>query len=323
MRGIVYREVFGPDPASVNESMAAVDTSIDAMRPRENDLVRAAISPHSPISVSDELFAAAATYADEQGLPIAVHTAESADERSLVVHGDGVFARRLRDRGIATGPRGRSTVDLLARTGVLDLAPLLIHCVTVDEDDIRRVADAGAVIAHCPIANARLGHGIAPVTAMRRAGITVALGSDSVASNNRIDILEEARCAQLFQRAASGSADVLPARDVLRMATRDGARALGLDAVTGDLRPGLDADFCVVRMDAPHTQPVHDPVTAIVHSARAADVCMTAVRGRILYREGEHVTIDTASIIESVERVAAKVRAVALAETTAETVSPR
>jgi 5-methylthioadenosine/S-adenosylhomocysteine deaminase len=322
MRGIVYREVFGPDPAIAEEAMAGLRAKVESMRSRESDLVRAGISPHSPISVSDELFSAAAGYAHEERLPIAVHTAESVQERRLVEHADGAFAERLRGRGIATGVRGRSTVDLLARTGVLDLAPLLIHCVTIDGDDIRLIADAGAAVAHCPVANARLGHGIAPVAAMREAGITVALGSDSVASNNRVDMLEEARCAQLLQRATMRAPDVLPARDALRMATLDGARALGLDAVTGDLRPGLDADFCVVRLDAPHTRPVHDPVAAVVHSARAADISMTAVRGRILYRDGRYTTIDSAAALDAVERVAAKVRTIDAATAHGHVMSP-
>ncbi|HUF70961.1 MAG TPA: amidohydrolase family protein [Longimicrobiales bacterium] len=308
MRGIVYREVFGPDPSLAEASMAGLRQSIDAMRPSETELVRAGISPHSPISVSDALFAAAAEYALAQRLPVAVHTAESAAERDLVVRGEGVFARRLAARGIATPVRGRSTVQMLERTRVLDCAPLLIHCVTVDADDVRCIADSRAAVVHCPVANARLGHGVAPVTAMREAGITVALGSDSVASNNRVDILEEARAAQLFQRATTGSPSVLPAADVLRMATLDGARSLGLDHVTGDLRAGLDADLCAVRLGGAHTGPVHDPVAAVVHSARASDVALTIVRGRILHRNGTCLTIDAAAAMRAVQAVADRIR---------------
>jgi len=314
-RGIVFREVFGPDPDLVDESMVALRTAVDGMRPHETDRVRVGVSPHSPISVSDRLFAAVARYATGERLPVAIHTAESQAERDLVENGAGEFARRLAARGIDTTKRARSTVELLEQTGVLDASPLLIHCVTADAGDIERIAASGSPVVHCPIANARLGHGVAPVFAMRAAGITVALGTDSVASNNRIDMLEEARTAQLLQRATMRSATALPASDVLRMATLDGARALGLDGRTGALAAGLDADLCVIRLDGTHVRPVHDPVTAIVHSARASDVALTVGGGRVLYRDGTALTIDVEAAGRALDALAARVRDSVLAAT--------
>src|SRR5690606_35846861 len=137
-----------------------------------------------------------------------------------------------------------------------------------DSDDIRRIADAGAAVAHCPVANARLGHGIAPVIELDAAGVTIGIGSDSVASNNRIDLLEEARVAQLMQRARLRSAGALDAAKLLRMLTLEGARALGLDSRTGSLEAGKDADLCAVRIGAPHTVPVHEPAAALLFSTR-------------------------------------------------------
>src|SRR5690606_9857204 len=149
---------------------------------------------------------------------------------------------------------------------------------------------------HCPIANARLGHGIAPVTEMLDAGITVAIGTDSVASNNRIDLLEEARAAQLMQRARHGSPSALPGDVLLRMATLDGARALGMEERIGSIEPGKDADLMAVSLEALHVRPVHDPVAALFYAARATNVTLAMVRGRVLYRAGEFLTIDVPAL---------------------------
>jgi cytosine/adenosine deaminase-related metal-dependent hydrolase len=308
MRGIVFREVFGPDPAQVAGSLAELRQAVERMRRLETERVRVGVSPHAPYTVSDALFAATAEYARAEELPIAVHAAESAAERALVVEGEGDFAPGLRTRGIPTPPRGRSTIEMLDRLGVLAARPLLIHCVDADEEDIRRIADAGCAVAHCPIANAKLGHGTAPLPALRAAGVRVGLGTDSVGSNNRLDLLEEARFAALLQRATRRSATLLPADELLRLCTLDGARALGMDGRIGTLEPGKDADLCAVSLAAPHVQPVHDPISVLFHAARATDVILTVVAGRILYRDGAVRTLDTDGLRAAVTDAARRVR---------------
>lgn len=309
LRGIIYKEVFGPSAALAADAFGAFRTAVDALRVHATDLVRVGVSPHAPYTVSDALFRMVAEYASAENLPIAVHAAESTDEQTFVRAGTGEFADRHVARGIAVAPRARSTISLLEDTGVLRLRPLLIHCVRVDAHDIARIASHGATVAHCPIANARLGHGIAPVPDLLAAGITVGLGTDSVASNNRMDLLEEARTAQLLQRATLHSADAFPSAQLLRMATLDGARALGLDGVIGSLEPGKEADLCAIAFDRPHIAPVHDPAAALVHAARASDVIMTAVRGRVLWWKGEARTIDAARVERGVAEMAARLRA--------------
>lgn len=308
MRGLVYREVFGPDPACVGESMADLRAAVDLLRADETDLVRLGISPHAPYTVSDALFAAAARYALDESLPVAIHADESIPERDLVVRGEGDFAPGLRARGIDTPPRGRSTIELLDRLGVLEARPQLIHCVLVDADDIARLADNGCAVAHCPIANAKLGHGIAPVAEMREAGVRVGLGTDSVGSNNRLDLLEEARIASLLQRGRLASHDLLAPADLLRLATIDGARSLALEERIGTLEPGKDADLCAVSLAGTHVRPVHDPVAALFHAARGTDVVMTAVRGRVLFRNGRVLTLDEPALAEAMEEPARRVR---------------
>jgi cytosine/adenosine deaminase-related metal-dependent hydrolase len=308
MRGIVYQEVFGPDPAQAAESLAGLRQAVDAMRRHETERVRVGVSPHAPYTVSDALFAAVAEYARAEALPVAVHAAESAVERALVVEGGGDFAPGLRARGIATPPRGRSTIEMLDRVGVLAARPLLIHCVDVDDDDIRRMVDRGCAVAHCPIANARLGHGAAPYPALRAAGLRVGLGTDGVGSNNRLDLLDEARAASLLHRATQRSASLLTPDDLLRLCTLDGARALGMDERIGSLEPGKDADLCAVSLAAPHVVPLHDPVGALFHAARGSDVILTAVAGRVLFRDGAVRSLDEPALRAAVEDAGRRVR---------------
>lgn len=308
MRGVVFQEVFGPDPATVADSMAALRESVETLREAETERVRLGISPHAPYTVSDALLTAAAEYAQVEGLPVAVHAAESAAERALVVEGEGPFAPGLRTRGIATQPRGRSTIELLDRRGVLRSRPLLIHCVDLDEDDIRRIADSGSAIAHCPIANAKLGHGAAPLAALQGAGVRVGLGTDSVGSNNRLDMLEEARFAALLHRVGGRSPDLLPPAELLRLCTVEGAQTLGIDDRVGTLEPGKEADLCAVSFAAPHVQPVHNPHAALFHAARGSDVILTVVAGRVLYRDGKVGSLDEAELRERVGVAAGRLR---------------
>ena len=275
----------------------------------ETDLVQVGVSPHAPYSVSAELFSAVAEYARVEGLPVAVHIAESAAEQRLVADGDGPFAEALQARGIATPARGGSPVALLEHTGLLQLAPLLIHCVRADASDIERIRAAGARVAHCPVANARLGHGVAPVPEMLDAGVTVGIGTDSVASNNRLDLLEEARIAQLVQRTRLLSATVLPAHRLLTLVTIDGARALGLEDRIGTLDPGKDADLCGISLAGAHARPVLDPVAALFMSARAPDVMLTVVRGRVIYRSGVHCTQDVQALAGRIDALGERVQA--------------
>jgi cytosine/adenosine deaminase-related metal-dependent hydrolase len=309
MRGVVFLETFGPSPADADASMQALRDKIALHSPHASERVRVGVSPHAPYSVSDELFARVAAYARAENLPLATHAAEAVAEEELVREGEGPFAAGLRARGIAVAPRGASTIDVLARAGVLDCAPLVIHGIRLSADDIRALAAAGATIAHCPIANARLGHGIAPIVEAMEAGIQVALGTDSVASNNRLDLLEEAHVAQAMQRARLQSHSALPGSELLRMITVSGARALGMADRTGTLEAGKDADFCAVRLDTAHSIPVADPLTAAFHSARGSDVFMTVAHGRVLFENGRLTTLDESDLARRVNAIAQRLRA--------------
>ena len=292
VRGIMYQEVFGPDPAQCAASLAELREKIDRLRPLETPLVRLGVSPHAPYTVSDALFTAVARYARESHLPVAVHIAESGLEHDLVVRGEGAFADGLRARGIAVAPRARTPIELLANLDVLSARPLLIHCVRVDDMDIARIARSRCGIVHCPASNAKLGHGIAPLTDFMAEGIPVGLGSDSVASNNRMDLLAEARLATLFQRARLGSFAEVSASEAIHLATLGGARAIGLDAEAGSLEVGKAADLAAFPLDS--LGPIHDPLAAAIFGLPGARASFVAVAGRELVRDGVLLAEDPA-----------------------------
>ena len=199
VRGIMYQEVFGPAPEQRQPALAELRTKIDALRPLETDLVHLGVSPHAPYTVHEDLLIDASAFAIGAALPVAIHLAESHAEIAFLREGEGPFADKLRARGISVVRRSHSPVHLLVELGVVLARPLLIHCVQVDETDIAFIAQYGCPVAHCPASNAALRHGIAPLREMLDAGVVVGLGSDSAASNDRTDILEEARLAASFQ----------------------------------------------------------------------------------------------------------------------------
>ncbi len=287
VRGIGYVEVFGPDPAQRDASLARLRERVEALRAHNTALVRTGVSPHAPYTVSAPLFAATADYARAEQLPIAVHVAESAAETAFVCEGAGPFADGLRARDIAVAPQARSPIALLDATGVLAARPLLIHVVRADDEDLARIAAHGATIVHCPISNAKLGHGIAPLDRMLAHGIATGLGSDSVASNDRMHLLEEARHAALLHAIRAGEPDSLTAHAALELATRGGAAALGLSSVVGTLEAGKAADLAAFSLEGPELQPVHDPAVTLVHALAGRAVArLVTVAGRERVRDG-------------------------------------
>ncbi|MDB4890709.1 MAG: amidohydrolase [Gemmatimonadetes bacterium] len=292
-RGICYREVFGPDPAQCEEAIAGLAAKVDEMQQRATDLVRVGVSPHAPYTVSDALFRATADLARARGLPLAVHIAEGALESDLVERGEGAFAEGLRSRGIAVAPRARTPVALMESLGVLGKESLLIHCVRVDAEDVAAIARHACAVAHCPASNARLGHGIAPLTQLLDAKIRVGLGSDSVASNDRMDLLDESRLAALFAGARERRHDALASDRALSLATIGGAQALGLDTTIGTLEVGKQADIAAFRVPE-FRSPVHDPVSALIFAIAGQKADFVAVAGDVRVRAGRLVNADPA-----------------------------
>ena len=288
VRGVCYREVFGPRPEQCSEAIAALEHRVVEMRQRATALVEVGVSPHAPYTVSDALFRATAALARQYGMPLAVHIAESAAESSLVAKGTGAFADGLRSRAIDVAARARTPVALLDALGVLETRALLIHCVHVDGGDLETIVQHKCCVAHCPASNAKLGHGIAPLAAFLAAGITVGIGTDSVASNDRMDVLEEARLATLMACARESRHDAMNATRTLELATLGGARALGIAAEVGSLEVGKAADLAAFAIP-PHRLPVHEPVPALVFSLAGTPAVFVAVAGRVRVMNGRLV----------------------------------
>ncbi len=284
VRGVMYQEVFGPDPVQCDAAVAELRERVAGLRYLETPLVRVGVSPHAPYTVSDALFVATTALARELGARMAIHVAESEVEQRLVVEGTGSFANGLRRRGIDVRPRAKSPIQLLNDLGVLEQRPLLIHCIRASEGDIHTIATTASPVAHCPVSNAKLGHGVAPLVEMLAAGVTVGLGSDSMASNNRMDLLEEARAALLAQRGRVGSSESPSAADVLELATIGGARAIGIDDVAGTLEPGKSADLAAFALDG--LEPVQDPIAAAVFTLGGSRAQFVTVAGDVKVRDG-------------------------------------
>jgi 5-methylthioadenosine/S-adenosylhomocysteine deaminase len=299
LRGIVYQEAFGPDAREAAAKFDHACEKLERLRTGETSLVTLGLSPHSPYTVSPPLLRMLARYAIQERLPLMIHAAESEAEQQLMLEGGGIFAAAYALRGFTFDSPRTTTVRHFADTGVLDTRPLLAHCVRVDVGDIELIKQHGAGIAHCPKSNAKLGHGRAPLAAMLEAGVNVGLGSDSVASNNVCDVLEESRFALLASRAALESVEggrMLDANDALRMLTHGGASALNMQNVIGSLKEGLEADFVAVRLDAAHQTPAYDPAAALVFSSSGRDVMLTVVAGREVFRDGRMTTLDEADL---------------------------
>lgn len=302
LRSIVYQESFGPDPKVAAENFARLRDEVAEMRALQTDQVRAGVSPHAPYTVSGPQLEMISRLAIEENLPLMMHAAESEAERSLLNAGSGPFADGLQKRGIEWRAPGVSTIQYLRRHGVLDTRPLLAHCVNVDAADLELIKAAGAGVAHCPKSNAKLRHGRAPFRQFITTGINVGLGSDSVASNNTSDILEEARFATLMTRL-DRDADPINAEQTLHAATLGGARAMGLDDRIGSLEVGKQADLAVIRLAGPQQQPVSSPIDALIFSSSGRDVIMTVVAGREIYRENRVNTVDEHDFLRRVQDI--------------------
>jgi 5-methylthioadenosine/S-adenosylhomocysteine deaminase len=255
-----------------------------------NGRLRTALAPRFAVSCSRELLEGVAAEAARLGVLIHTHASENRDEVALV-----------RSR------TGLANVDYLAQTGLATERLCTAHCVWVDEREQEMMAERRVKVLHCPGSNLKLGSGIAPVVDMRQRGISVSLGADGAACNNRLDMFDEMRLAATLQAMTRGPGS-LPARDVLHMATREGAHALGLDDVIGSIEPGKRADFIIVDRDRPHLAPGSDPYSTLVYAARGTDVRTTVVDGEVLVRDFELTQLDAHQVAAEARTAAARLR---------------
>lgn len=307
LRGIVFQETeFSPDDQTAQTDFDVLREKFAVLRESETALVRAGISPHAPYTVSRRLFEKITELALAENIPITIHAAESVSEDVFLKTGKGFFAEIYEKNGINWTAPQESPVEYLAKTGVLRARPLLAHCVKVSETDIGLIAASGARIAHCPKSNAKFGHGIAPLEKFLDHQIEVGFGSDSMASNNVCDILEEARFAALLARTREDRREFPGAGKMIETATLGGARALGLENETGSIETGKQADIIAVSLENTAQLPVHDIYAALLFAANARDVRMTMVAGEEIYRDGTAKKVDEAGLKAKMREIAGK-----------------
>lgn len=277
--GLVVLEFPSPYAADADDYLAKGLAARDALR--DEALISFCMAPHAPYTVSDGTLERIMTLADQLDLPIHMHVHETLAEiaDSIAQYGVRPLAR-------------------LQRLGLLGPGLIAVHAVHLETDEIALLAGLGASVAHCPTSNMKLGSGIAPIAALQAQGIRVGLGSDGAASNNRLDLFREMHQAALLAKVASHDAAALNAHQALRMATLDGAAALGLERHIGSLVAGKAADLCAVRLDDPALQPCFDPASHLVHVAGREHVSHVWVAGEARVHEGKLLGIEAAELLD-------------------------
>ncbi|MCC6133074.1 MAG: amidohydrolase family protein [Acidobacteria bacterium] len=269
-----------PAPGHANLEETKTVSRAFAKRWKGHPRIVPAMAPHAPYTCSKETLLAAKAIADEFGLPLLIHLSETKDEQ-----------KTIQERYQMTPTRWLDSI------GFLGANVLAAHAVWIDAEDMKVLAAKKVTAAHNPESNMKLASGIAPVPATRKAGIVVGLATDGAASNNDLDMFEAMDIAAKLAKVGSMDPTALPARDVLRMATIEGARAIGLGSVTGSLEPGKAADLIAVDLSAPEYQPVYDLTSALVYTADGQAVTLTMVDGRVLYDGKSFPTLDQKKIL--------------------------
>ncbi len=248
---------------------------------KHHPLISCAFAPHAPYTVSDQPLKKVQVLADELDLPVHIHLHETASE----------IENSLNDTG-------QRPLDRLEQLGLLSPALVGVHMTQLEDGEIRRLADAGASVVHCPESNLKLASGFCPVQPLLEAGVNVALGTDGAASNNDLDMLGEMRSAALLAKAVQQDASALPAHSALRMATLNGARALGIAGETGSLENGKWADISAIDLGALETQPLYDPVSQLVYAAGREQVTDVWVAGQHVLKNRELTHLDTQELVQ-------------------------
>jgi len=258
---------------------------------RRDPLISVSVQPHGTYTVSPDNLLRAKSLADEFGAVFGLHASETAQEVAEV--------RRK---------TGYSPPQLLAHLGLLDERAVLFHGVHLDQAEIATLAETRAGVVHCPEANLKLASGVAPLPALLRAGVRVALGTDGPASNNDFNLWGEMQMASKIHRGVSGDPMAVSARQVLAMATRAGADLLGLGDQIGSLEVGKRADMILVGLDEPHLVPMYDVHSLLVYAVGRADVDTVLINGRPVMRDRQLLTVDEAEVIARVREIGGEIQ---------------
>ena len=247
------------------------------------------IAPHAPYTCDEGYQREVAEEAKRRGIPINTHLSESVAE-----------IESIREK------YGCSPIELADRTGLLADTTVAAHCVQVSDEDISLLADRGVHVATNPVSNLKLANGVAPVMKMRAAGVKVALGTDSAASNNSLNMFRELSLLTLLHKGINHDAQAITAREGLEIATINGARAMGYGNL-GEIKPGNIADLAILNLDRPNMQPVNDPVAALAYSANGSEVETVIVGGRVLMENREFQTIEEERVYFEIDKICKRI----------------
>ncbi len=281
MRALLSQTLFdfpAPDNETWEEMIEAIRLFVD--RWQDHPRITPVIAPHAPYTVSGENLVEAFALATELDVPMNIHLAEDKDEVVTI-----------------RNKTGMTPVQYVDSLGILDDRVLAAHMVWPTESEIEILAANGVGVAHCPQSNMKVSAGIAPVPKMIAAGVAVGLGTDGTASNNDLNLWEEIDTAAKLHKVDTLDPTVIPARTALRMATIDGARAIGLEDQIGSLEVGKRADLIVVGTDGIHQQPYYDIYSLLVYSTKASDVRMAMIEGKVVMQDDEVLTVDADEVL--------------------------
>ena len=293
LRGVLGQTIIQfpvADAKTPAEGLARTESFIKEFS--NDDLIVPAVAPHSMYTLDAGTLKAARSLADRQHVPVLIHLAETADENKTSIEAHKASPTAYLDSLGFWAPR-----------------TVAAHGVWLSPEDMSILARHHVGVSHNPESNMKLASGAAKVGEMQRAGIIVSLGTDGAASNNDLDMFEAMRQAAFLAKLQTSDPRAVPARKALEMATIDGARTLGMDALIGSLEPGKRADVIVVSMTAARQTPMYDPLSHLVYVTRGDDVKTTIVNGRVLMRDRNVLTLDEPRVLNDARALADKVRA--------------
>lgn len=294
MRGVVGQTLADfdpPDHASIEEGFALCDALVEACagHPR----ITASIAPHAPYSTGMDILERVTRWHDGHGeTRIQIHLAETEDEVAW-----------------AARTHGMTTTAVCQASGLLKPGTIAAHCLLLDDADIEILARTGTRVAHNARSNGKAGRGMARVEDMRAAGVAVGIATDGPMSGNTLDLFSQFGVVSIFAKVLRGSRKALPTRELLRMATIEGAKVLGLDADTGSLEIGKQADLIRIDLSAPRMQPIYDPYSVLVFATKPDDVRDVMVDGTWLMRDRQVRTMEPAKVLADANQVADQFRA--------------
>ena len=276
MRCYFSPTLFSSDMEMTDETIAKTRAVIGTIKGYQDPNFKVMVAPHSPYSCSRELLEASLNLAKEEDIPLHIHVAETQEE-------SGIILKRY----------GKRPIAFLDELGYLDHQAVFAHGVELNEAEITRLADSQVAIAHNPISNLKLASGIAPVVQLQKAGVPVGIATDSVASNNNLDMFEEGRTAALLQKMKSGDASQFPIETALKALTIEGAKVLGMGDEIGSLEVGKQADFLVIQPQGKiHLQPQENMLSHLVYAVKSSDVDHVYIAGEQVVRAGKVLTVD-------------------------------